>query len=59
VEGLGSYHEVGKFINQLETEQMFLQISNFSMGSDDVDPARHRIKLTIDAIVFEKVGGPS
>lgn len=56
VEGLGGYHEVSRFINQLETEQMFLQIPNFSMGADDTDPIRHRIKLTIDAIVFEKAG---
>ena len=59
VEGLGSYHEVGRFINELETEQMFLQISNFSIGADDTDPMRHRIKLTINAIVFEKAGAQS
>ena len=59
VEGLGSYHEVGRFINELETEQMFLQISNFSMGADETDPMRHRIKLTINAIVFEKAGAQS
>lgn len=57
VEAASGYHHFGRFLNQLETEGDLVTIPDFMIASSDKDTQRHRIKLTINAVVFEK--GPN
>jgi type IV pilus assembly protein PilO len=56
IEARGTYHDFGRFINQLENEEVFLTIGNFRMDASPLDSALHVIKLTLNAVVFEAQG---
>lgn len=54
VEALSGYHNLGRFINRLEREEDFFSIPEFTITTNAEDPTNHVVKLTIDAVVFEK-----
>lgn len=54
IEAKGGYHNVGRFINQLELDEIFLKLSTFSM-SYSTDPRYHKIKMTFNSIISEDV----
>ena len=51
----GGYHDFGRFLNQLETEEIFLSVTDFSIASRQADKSHHAIKMTLDAIIFEGI----
>ena len=53
VEASGGYHNFGRFLNQLENEEQFFTISDFSIVGNSQDPVHHSISLTIKALIFE------
>ncbi len=53
VKARSEYHDFGRFLNQLESEEIFLKISEFVIRSNSNDHTRHDIELTVQAIVFE------
>ena len=54
IEAKAAYHNLGRFINQLEIEEGFLSVPDFVISASTDDPTREDIKLTINAIIFEK-----
>jgi Tfp pilus assembly protein PilO len=54
VEAKSSYHDFARFINQLETEEIFLSILEFSILENHSNAMHHTIQLMISAVVFEK-----
>ena len=51
----GGYHDFGRFLNQLETEEICLSVTDFSIASRQADKSHHAIKMTLDAIIFEGI----
>ena len=54
VQARSGYHNFGRFLNALETDAIFLNVTDFSFTADGNDPERHVAKLTIKIIIFEK-----
>lgn len=48
------YHNFGRFLNQLEVEEIFLTISSFTIERQGDESTLHAIEMKIDAIIFEK-----
>lgn len=55
LEARGGYHDVGMFFYQIETDDIFMNIINFSIITNGNDPEQHLIKLTIECIIAEEV----
>lgn len=53
IEGKSDYHNLGRFLNQLETDNVFLNIRAFSLSKTE-DAHSHKIKLTIKTIVYDE-----
>ena len=53
IEGKSEYHDFGRFLNQLETDNIFLSIPEFSLSKTE-DTHSHKIKLTIMTIVYDE-----
>ncbi len=54
VEGTSEYHDFGRFLNQLENEEVFMLVPEFVIKASRDDQSRHDIELTLEAVVFEK-----
>ena len=48
------YHDFGKFLNQIETNQNFLLVKQFTINAAN-EAKLHDIQLTLEAIVYEEV----
>ncbi len=59
VEGRGGYHQWGRFINSLESDTIFMSISNFTIAANPDDPIRHSAKMIIKAYVLERKSSKS
>ena len=57
VQAKGEYHDFGRFINQLENEEVFMLIPEFSIVGGQGRASNQSIKMKIQAIVFEKTKG--
>ena len=55
VEAVSSYHDLGRFLYDLEFGEEFLSISNFTISANPADTAHHFVYFTIMAIILEKV----
>lgn len=53
VEARAGYHSFGKFLNQIEREEAFLTLGDFSIQGNPTDSTKHKINVNIKAIVFE------
>lgn len=49
-----SYHNFGRFLNQLEADEIFLNIPSFKIERQGNDSTLHIVELKIDVIIFEK-----
>lgn len=54
VEAYAGYHDFGRFFNQLEGDEMYLRLDNFSLVANPGDIYRHQMQMTIQAIIFDK-----
>ena len=54
VAAYSSYHNFGRFLNQLENEEKFFTISDFSIVENTQDTLHHVISLTLRALVFDE-----
>ena len=50
----GSYHDVGRFLFQIEDENDFLKVDTFTFSSGSSFRV-HRFKLTLKAVVYEEL----
>ena len=53
VQAKAGYHDLGRFLNQVETEGLFLAVNNFTISSSG-ELRYQNVKLTLKAIVFEE-----
>ena len=58
VRAKASYHNLGRFFNAIESNDIFMSISDFSIASTNDDPLRHQVSLTIRTFVNEKTVTP-
>ena len=50
----GSYHDIGRFVNKIEKDDIFKSISALSITANPKDAVHHSVKMTIKAIILEK-----
>ena len=53
IEARSGYHPFGRFLNQLESEGVFMDIPEFSIMGNASEPMQHKIKLTLKIIFLE------
>ena len=54
LQGRGGYHDIGRFIDQLEKDKIFKRIALFTIAANPADPLRHSLNLTIRVVILEK-----
>ncbi len=54
LEGRGGYHDIGRFIDQLEKDEVFKSISALGISSNKDDELHHAFNLTIKSVVIDK-----
>lgn len=54
IEAKSAYHDYGRFLNQLENENIFLTVQRFNMSSRG-EATEVGIKLTLRTIVYEEI----
>ena len=54
VDAYSAYHSFGRFLNQLENEERFFTISDFSIAGNSQDTIHHSISLTLKVLIFEE-----
>ena len=55
VQAKSGYHDFGRFLNQLEKNDLFLYVTSFSIIAGE-DAHAHALKMNLQAIVFEEKG---
>ena len=55
VQARSGYHDLGRFLNQLEKSNLFLYVTSFSIITGE-DARAHALKMNLQAIVFEEKG---
>jgi Tfp pilus assembly protein PilO len=56
IKARAGYHNFGKFINQIEREENFFTLGDFSIETNPMDATHPSIKMNLNAIVFEAKG---
>ncbi len=54
VEAIGGYHDIGRFLDQLEKDSIFKSILALNITPRSEDPLKNLIRLTIKTIILEK-----
>ena len=54
VEASGGYHDIGRFIDQIEKDEIFKSVANLTMEASAKDPMHQTARLTITTIILEK-----
>ena len=57
VEAKASYHNFGRFLNELETQGSLMMIDDMMIETNLENPRQHLVKLSIQAVIFEPAGG--
>lgn len=55
IQAQGGYHDVGRFIDQLEKDNVYKSISALTIESRSKDPEHHSVRLMIKAILQDKI----
>ena len=55
VEAQGGYHDIGRFIDQLEKDNVYKIISALTIESSPKDPEHHTVRLMIKTILRDKI----
>lgn len=53
VQARSPYHELGRWLAQLESEKVFYGIGNLSIMTNPKDTMRHQVQITLKAAIFE------
>lgn len=54
VEAKGGYHDIGRFIDQLEKDSIYKNVSALTVEANAQDSAHHTVKLTIKTILLDR-----
>jgi len=52
-----SYHNFGRFLNELETKATLIKVDGITVGSSTENPRQHIVKLRIQAVIFDPAKG--
>ncbi len=55
LEAQGGYHDIGRFVDQLEKDNVYKSIVALTVESNAKDPAQHTVKLIIKTILLDKI----
>lgn len=53
ITGHSSYHDLGSFINKLENDERYMQISDIKIKANPSNPKRHDIEFVVSAYTFK------
>ena len=53
ITGQSSYHDLGSFINKLENDERYMQISDIKIKANPSNPKRHDIEFVVSAYTFK------
>lgn len=54
VSAQSGYHDLGAFINKLETGERYMQVSDIKIRSNKANPKRHNVDFVVYAYMFKK-----
>ena len=57
INAMGSYHNIGRFFNRIESNPTFMSISDFDIASRNTDPTHHELRMTVKVFILEKTEG--
>ncbi len=55
VEVHGGYHDIGRFVDQLEKDNVYKSIAALTIESNAKDPTQHTVRLMIKTILLDKI----
>lgn len=58
VEAQGGYHDIGRFVDQLERDNLYKSISALTIESNPKNPTQHIVRLMIKTILQDKIEKP-
>ena len=54
VNSRAAYHDLGRFVNDIENDKIFMSILAFDIAASGDDPKNHSVRITIKAFVIRK-----
>lgn len=55
IQGQADYHAVGRFINKIETNDVFLMVQSFDISHDNLNTKRHSLRAVILVFLKESI----
>ena len=55
IDALCGYHDLGRFINNLEDAKIFMKIKDIKIANDDIIPKQHNVFLNISTFCLKEV----
>ena len=55
IEVKGGYHQLGRFINKVETDEIYMNFSNFTLASGGGESTPVNAKLTVKTLLSEQI----
>ena len=53
ITGQSSYHDLGSFINKLENDERYMQVSDIKIKTNPSNPKKHNIEFVVSAYTFK------
>lgn len=50
----GGFHEIGRFVSQMERERLFWRLDDFRLQGNPDEPQRHTLKMSLKILFLEK-----
>jgi type IV pilus assembly protein PilO len=54
IQARSAYHDLGRFLSQLEADKTFYSIANLSITANPKETTRHMVQLTVKSVISEK-----
>ena len=57
IQSRSAYHDLGRFLAQLESDKTFYNMSSFSIMANPKETSHHTVQLTVKSVISEKNDG--
>ena len=47
----GGYHDIGRFLNRMEKDKIFMSVTDFEIAASGDDPIRHTVSMTVKTFI--------
>ncbi len=54
IQARSTYHDLGRFLAQLEADKIFYSLSSFSIAANPKESTHHTVQLTVKSVISEK-----